>query len=249
MQFQSTILVVEDEFPIRAGIIELLADAGYDVVGAENGSHALTLLGDDISPDMIISDVIMPKINGYQLYDRLRRDERYTRVPFVFLTAKRDPEDIRYGKELGADDYLVKPFDSADLLAIVYGKLRRYEQLHPNGLKSQASAPSGQYTLANVTLDLGTREAWANDEKLHLTPSEFFILKRLFMANGKVVEYEELLPASNTDAEERAESSSRIVRYHIRNLRSKLAELDTTDGLILNIRSHGYRLYTEPRRL
>lgn len=245
---RETILVVEDEFPIRAGILDLLTDAGYLAVGAENGYQALQKLH-DVVPDLIICDVVMPEMNGYQFYDRIRRDKQLVRIPFVFLTAKSDPEDVRYGKELGVDDYLLKPFEAADLLAVVYGKLRRFEQIttEPAVLPKRPTQSEALYTLGNLTLDLGTHQVWVGDTEIHLTPSEFYIMQQLFTANGKVVEYVELLDADDPQ-ESSDEDASRVVRYHIRNLRQKLTAAGVPKGFILNIRSHGYRLASAPSK-
>src|SRR6185503_9608724 len=108
---------------------------GYRVLGAGDGLEALNVL--QAQPvDLIVADIAMPRMNGYQLYERVRENTQWVTIPFIFLTARSLDSDIRYGKELGADDYLIKPIEPEDLLAVVRGKLRRAQQLsHP--------APSG----------------------------------------------------------------------------------------------------------
>ncbi len=120
----SLILVVEDDWAIREGICDILELGGYEVVSAVNGQEALAVLM-GILPDLIISDIAMPVMDGYEFYRAVRRNENWLAVPFIFLTAKDQRADVRLGRELGADDYLTKPFEREDLLVAVAAKLRR----------------------------------------------------------------------------------------------------------------------------
>lgn len=122
------ILLVEDNDAMRDGVRDILELAGYDVMTAGDGDQALALMGTH-TPDLIISDIMMPQMDGYQLYDSIRQNRAWNAVPFIFLTAKGERADVRMGKQLGADDYLTKPFDSEDLLVAVEGKLKRSRQL------------------------------------------------------------------------------------------------------------------------
>ena len=125
---QQVILVVEDELIILDSLSDLLRVHGFQVLQAANGLEALAILQDN-TPDLILADIMMPEMNGYQLYNRVRQNPEWLWIPFIFLTAKGQAEDIRFGKELGADDYLMKPIDAEDLIAAILGKLRRYVQL------------------------------------------------------------------------------------------------------------------------
>jgi DNA-binding NarL/FixJ family response regulator len=128
MNQKANILVVEDDLAVRLAIEDVLRFNGFSVRGAGNGVEALTLMG-EAPPDLILADIIMPEMNGYQFYRRVRSHEPWLWIPFIFLTAKDDVGDVRYGRELGADDYIVKPFEPEDLIAAVLGKLERFDQL------------------------------------------------------------------------------------------------------------------------
>jgi len=123
-----SILVVEDDLAMRDGICEILEMAGYTVYVASNGKEALTLLEKN-PPELIVSDIMMPEMNGYHFYERVREDDRWLTVPFIFLTAKGEKADILRGKAMGVDDYLTKPFDPEELLVAVKSKLTRMRQL------------------------------------------------------------------------------------------------------------------------
>lgn len=122
------ILVVEDNLTLLEGLKDLLEIAGYRVATAVNGREALELLN-EITPDLIISDIMMPRIDGYEFQSKVRERTELLGVPFIYLTARGGKSDIRLGKELGADDYITKPFDEEDLLVAVRSKLSRWEDL------------------------------------------------------------------------------------------------------------------------
>ncbi|MBN1937343.1 MAG: response regulator [Anaerolineae bacterium] len=121
------ILVAEDDPSMREGICDTLELEGYAVCAAANGREALGVMQETV-PDLIISDIMMPEMDGYRFYEAVRQHEAWLAIPFIFLTAKDQREDIRLGRRLGADDYLTKPFDSEDLLIAVQSKLRRADQ-------------------------------------------------------------------------------------------------------------------------
>lgn len=118
------ILIVEDDLAMSSGIRDVLDMAGYRVELAENGHEALRVL-ERFRPDLIISDIMMPEMDGFEFLDQLRRRSDWATIPFIFLTAKGTRSDIRAGKQLGADDYLVKSMDLDDLLVVVRAKLDR----------------------------------------------------------------------------------------------------------------------------
>lgn len=120
------ILVVEDNPQILYNLRLILDLNDYESVTATNGLEALEMLEEGATtPDLIISDIMMPKMDGYDFYTRVSRDPRWQLIPFVFLSAKSAPEDVRFGKMLGVDDYLTKPFVEEDLLACIVGKLKK----------------------------------------------------------------------------------------------------------------------------
>jgi len=124
----SKILVIEDEPTVRANIFELLETADYDVVTAENGWLGALWAQENI-PDLIICDVMMPEIDGYEVLSALRQEPMTATIPFIFLTAMTDKADIRHGMELGADDYLTKPFTRAELLGAIASRLAKQTTL------------------------------------------------------------------------------------------------------------------------
>lgn len=121
----SKILVIEDEFLIRENLLERLGAEGFDTVGAENGSDGIKLAIAD-KPDLIICDVMMPEVDGYEVLKTLRQNPHTAAVPFIFLTAKADKAALRQGMELGADDYLTKPFTKTELLGAVATRLEKH---------------------------------------------------------------------------------------------------------------------------
>jgi DNA-binding NarL/FixJ family response regulator len=132
MQQNACILIVEDDPSVRHAIEDMLHVYGFTVWSASDGFQALEII-EGMTPDLILADIIMPGMNGYQFYHRVRSREEWLWIPFIFLTAKDSSDDVRYGRELGADDYIVKPFEPEDLLAAVLGKLGRFDQLiHSN---------------------------------------------------------------------------------------------------------------------
>jgi len=130
MDGTATLLVVEDDVHLLQGIRDILEIEGYAVVTASSGVDGLNVLEDLTSPpDLIISDIMMPRMDGYQFFEAVRASEQWLEIPFVFLTAKGEKHDVRLGKRLGADDYVIKPMDPEDLLVIVEAKLKRREQM------------------------------------------------------------------------------------------------------------------------
>jgi signal transduction histidine kinase/DNA-binding response OmpR family regulator len=125
---RAVILVVEDAPGMREGICDILEMTGYSVSWASNGREALQLM-ETLSPDLIVSDIMMPEMDGYSFYEYVRADDRWLLVPFIFLTAKDTRADIRLGKSIGVDDYLTKPFAPEDLLVAVESRLIRAQQL------------------------------------------------------------------------------------------------------------------------
>lgn len=123
-----TILVLDDNCDLVTNIELILEMEGYQVLSACSGSEALALL-EQTRPDLIISDIMMPGMDGYEFYQRVRRDPELLTVPFIFLSAKGEREDVRFGKRLGVDEYLTKPLEPEDLLIAVEAKLRRLKEI------------------------------------------------------------------------------------------------------------------------
>jgi DNA-binding NarL/FixJ family response regulator len=122
------ILVIEDETPIRENVIEMLTFESFEVLGAENGLDGIQQARENL-PDLIICDIMMPELDGFEVLRDLRGDSTTATIPFIFLTAKADREDVRFGMDLGADDYLTKPFTNAELLAAINARLARKDTI------------------------------------------------------------------------------------------------------------------------
>jgi signal transduction histidine kinase len=123
------ILVIEDEAPLRESIVDTLSFEGFNVIEAANGNQGWEMASAE-QPDLIVCDVAMPELNGYELLEKLRQDPTTANLPFIFLTARSDRSFMRHGMELGADDYVTKPFSHADLLAAIRSRLKRYDTLN-----------------------------------------------------------------------------------------------------------------------
>ena len=180
------LLIIEDERPMRTALADALAGEGYRVLTAVDGQDGLDrALGE--KPDLILLDLMMPKLHGFTLCAELRRLGHT--VPVLMLTAKGQIEDRVKGLDAGADDYLIKPFSTEELLARVRAILRRAQK---------AAKPLRTLVLGDVRLDFGQQQAWRGKKPLHLTAKEFAILRLLAEAEGEVVSRERFLdgPAS-----------------------------------------------------
>ncbi len=124
----SCILVVEDDNTLRFMLKEILEDEGYDVMVAGDGVAALELM-EEKCPDLILSDIMMPRMDGYDFYEAVRGNVTWIPIPFIFLTARAEREDVRFGKALGAEDYLVKPFEAEDLFIAIQARLARAQAI------------------------------------------------------------------------------------------------------------------------
>lgn len=124
------VLIIEDNIAVLEGIAFELEMQGYEVVKTEDGQQAIDYLNSaDRLPDIVVSDIAMPNVDGYKLLEHFRQDSRWEATPFIFLTAFTSPNAVRLGKELGVDDYLTKPFDTQDLVIAIENKLRRVAQM------------------------------------------------------------------------------------------------------------------------
>ncbi|MEX0332568.1 MAG: LytR/AlgR family response regulator transcription factor [Puniceicoccaceae bacterium] len=124
----TTILILEDDENVRLPVVDLLETAGYTVESANDGKEGLKL-AKKIKPDLIVSDVMMPELDGHGVFDALQKDPETAVIPFIFLTAKTDPDDIREGLGAGADDYITKPFEPEDLLGSIEQRLEKYKRI------------------------------------------------------------------------------------------------------------------------
>ncbi len=224
-----TILVVDDERKLREMIRTYLEQDGYRVVEAGNGREALYVARYE-KPDLIILDVMMPEMGGY---DFMRTYNKEADTPIIMLTAKIEEEDKVLGLELGADDYVTKPFGIRELMARVRAVLRRgQKQGKDNDL----------LRVADVALDRGARIVKVGTQQVDLTPSEFEILSTLMASPGRAFSRLDLLENTAGDAYEGYE---RTIDVHIRNLRTKIEPDASKPHYIQTVYGMGYRFINE----
>lgn len=141
---KKTILVIEDQEEVRDNIAELLELSNYNVVQGENGKVGVKLALSN-PPDMVLCDIMMPEIDGYEVLYLLSKNPSTASIPFVFLTAKAEMTDLRKGMNMGADDYITKPYEEIELLTVVERRLKRYEEISKAGEIEELISTAGKY--------------------------------------------------------------------------------------------------------
>jgi OmpR family response regulator RpaB len=228
---KETILVVDDEASIRRILETRLSMIGYQVVTACDGLEALELFR-SCHPDLVVLDVMMPKLDGYGVCQELRKESD---VPIVMLTALGDVADRITGLELGADDYVVKPFSPKELEARIRCVLRRVEKE-----SGAAGIPnSGVISVGDLRIDTNKRQVYRADERIRLTGMEFSLLELLVSRSGEPFSRGEILKEVWGYTPER-HVDTRVVDVHISRLRSKLEDDPANPELILTARGTGY---------
>ena len=220
-----TILVIDDKASVVRLLRDYLTEHSYRVVTASNGREGLIVARHE-KPDLLLLDIMMPEMDGFE-FMRNYRKERDT--PVIMLTARLDETDKVIGLELGADDYVTKPFGMSELLARIRAVLRRY---------NKDEGTSEVLRIGDVVVDKATRVVRVADKIVDLTPSEFDILVLMMHAVGRVFSRAELLDHLRQGEFERVE---RTIDVHIRNLRAKIEPNPTTPIYILTVFGVGYR--------
>lgn len=223
----SRILIIEDELPMRTALTDCLTAEGYRVLTAADGPAGLDRALAE-KPDLILLDVMLPRLDGYALCAELRRLGHS--VPILLLTAKGQVDDRVTGLDAGADDYLVKPFSTDELLARVRALLRRVRRTE----RSTATL-----RLGDVTVDLARQTAHRGRQLLHLTAKEFAMLRLLADSPGEPITRERFLDAVWGYA---AFPTTRTVDNHIATLRAKLEPDPDQPCWIITVHGIGYRL-------
>jgi DNA-binding response OmpR family regulator len=221
------VLVVDDDAPSVKMIAFLLREEGYTVSTADNGLVALSLVERE-KPDLVILDVMMPHMDGHEVCRRIRGKMK---IPIIFLSARGETSDRVQGLELGADDYLAKPFEPAELLARVRAVMRRTEAF---------AATNGQTKLSvgDFVLDPLENKATVRGKVIDLTPIEFRLLYCLARNSGRVLTHEFLLTAVwGYDYE----GYSNQVAVYMRRLRNKTEKDPANPEYLLTVRGLGYR--------
>lgn len=227
------VVVVEDESDISVPLGYSLRAEGYEVTVAQDGEGGLDLIR-RVRPSIAILDVMLPGLDGFEICRRLRMDRDFANLPVVMLTAKDEQSDIVLGLGLGADDYVTKPFSTAQLLARIRAVLKRGET--PN-----ASASGKRAEVGKLVVDVERFEALFDDRPLGLTATEFRILYALAKRPDCVFRRDELL---NQSVGEGVFVIDRNIDVHMRSIRKKLG----LPNVIKTIRGVGYRLESAEAR-
>lgn len=220
------ILVVDDEPSIRTLLKSTLARAGYAVIEAATAREAVTAAQID-KPDLVLLDLGLPDRDGLEIVASLRGEAG---LPVIVVSAREDSEQKVAALDLGAEDYVTKPFDTEELLARVRAALRR-------SLASQAEQELVE--LGDVSIDLYRRQVRRGGDELHLTPKEYAVLAELAKHPGRVLTHAQLLRAAWGPAQEK---QTEYLRVAVRALRQKLEAVPSEPRLILNEPGVGYRL-------
>ena len=237
-----TIMIVDDQPDLLKNLALTIEIAGFNVLTAKDGLQALNLL-EEYTINLILADIAMPHMNGYQLYEYVRERPEWVIIPFIFLTARALDSDIRYGKKLGVDDYLTKPIEPEDLLAAVQGKLRRAQQLtngRPNST-ARSTASSAALNVGRLKIDPAQHRVWMGGERLKLSAREFQLLLTFSEQPYQVISPQVLIQTTHGFKANPVEAGN-LLRPLLRSLRRKLGYPVGEMGCIENIRGVGYCL-------
>jgi len=223
------ILIIEDETPMRTALKDVVEAEGYRALTAVDGESGLKRAIEE-KPDLILLDVMMPRLDGYEVCAELRR--LANPVPILMLTAKGQVEDRVTGLDAGADDYLVKPFSTEELLARVRALLRRFQKQSHSPVKLK---------LGDVEIDLARQTAMRGKKVIHLTAKEFAMLRLMAESAGEPISRERFLDVVWGYA---AFPTTRTVDNHIASLRAKIESNPDAPRWIKTVHGVGYKLET-----
>lgn len=204
------ILIIEDNSDTRR-FLEAMLSKDFTIITAENGVIGIDYARNKL-PDLILLDIMLPVLSGYDACSLLKKDEKTSRIPIIFLSAKNSISDITQGLALGADDYIPKPFDYKELLARIHIRI-----------KKNLEETSQPIVVGELKIDMTKREVTFSGKKVQLTLTEFDILRYLASKPGTVIPREEILKEVWREGSE--EISDRTIDVHIRALRKKIPEL------------------------
>ncbi len=227
---KNKILIVDDEIHILELLRYNLEGNGYEVVQAESGEEAMEIL-ESQTLDGVILDLMLPGIDGIEVLRKIRQSE-HARLPVIMLTAKNEEIDAVIGLEMGADDYIGKPFRTRELISRVKAVLRRAE------LREQPTSSNVLINKEGLSINTETHQIFKDSVELILTLKEFELLEKLMKSPGRVYTREELLESIwGYDYV----GETRTVDVHIRQLRKKVEEDDKNPELIITVRGIGYK--------
>lgn len=220
----ASILIAEDDSDIRGLLRLYLESEGYRVLEAEDGAQALTLVREE-TPDMAILDVMMPKLNGYELTRALRKSSD---IPILILSAKSQDNDKILGLNLGADDYIAKPFNPVEIVARVKAQLRR-----------SARENSAVLTVGDLSLDTASFQLTKGGQTISLTPMEYKILALLMRSPGRIFTKIQLYEGAVGTY---FEGDDNTMMVHISKLREKIEDDPKDPRYIITVRGLGYKI-------
>lgn len=227
------ILVAEDDTDIADFIKLYLENEGYEVIPSADGMTAYEKLKESRA-DLAVVDIMMPKLNGYDLIRRIREDSN---IPIIILSAKNLDSDKILGLDLGADDYLTKPFNPLELIARIRSNIRRYYSL---GSQAEAEAKeSRQIRVGDLVLDEDSVTLKKGDQVITITPTEYKMLSLFMKSPGKVFTKMQIYQAVNG---EYYVNDDNTLMVHISNLRDKIEDNPREPRYIKNIRGIGYKI-------
>ena len=224
---KTRILVVDDELSIVKFLRANLETKGYDVLTAMDGAQALQTVEMEL-PDLVILDIMMPKMNGFEVCRQLRE---WSQIPIIMLSARGDEKDKVKCLDLGADDYITKPFGASELIARVSAVLRRTEKVV--SLPTQSSFTSG-----DLKINFAKRQVTVADKEVKLTPTEYALLQELALNAGKVLTHTHLL---NKVWGQEYRDERQYLHVFVRRLRDKLEPDPTNPRYIMTVPAVGYR--------
>lgn len=226
------ILVVDDDALVLKSVCQVLEDDGFEVIASESGQAALRYLQKQ-TPALIILDVIMPDLNGIEICRRLKADPIMAKIPIIFLTAKGRPIDRASGLDLGADDYIVKPYEVLELPARVRAVLRRSP-----GSGGLYDATRTSLDIEEFSLHLTYPRLMVGDTQIDLTTTEHRLVYFLMTHAGEPLSVDSLL--QNVWEYPSGVGDPNLVRVHIANLRAKIDLVVPDKNVIVNVRGKGY---------
>lgn len=226
------VLIADDDPDIVAALKIYLSSEGYELLSAENGKQVLDIVkGKQV--DLILLDIMMPQMDGISAIAKLR--EENANMPIILLSAKSEDSDKLLGLNIGADDYITKPFNPAEVVARVHSQLRRYMRFGAQTLEENNTA----LRLGSIVLDDLSKTVTVDDEPVSLTPMEYGILKLLMSHPGKVYSSREIYREVWNDS---PIANDGVVAVHIRHLREKI-EIEPSDPRYLKVVwGQGYRM-------
>ena len=226
------ILVVEDEPDIRQVLLYNLGQAGHEAIPAERGADGLALARER-RPDLVLLDLMLPDVSGLDVCRQLKSDSALRSIPVIMVTARSEEIDRVVGFELGADDYIIKPFSVRELILRVQAVLRRAPA-------AAAADEGGELVFGKLRVDRGAHRAWVDGEEVTLTPLEMRLLWTLWERRGRVQSRGTLL---DDVWEASPENNTRTVDTHVKRLREKLG---AAGAYVETVRGVGYRFADGP---